>query len=253
MRNIISDLKHTIYSTWRESPEVLGVCLYGSAARGELDDFSDIDLLVVISNDMPFPEIKKLKERFCRVMGEGSLNRISPAVYYQGDLKSMVERRSLFILHLQLEGKKIFEKECCLSFMSFDPISYSGFDNDIEIYIENCYGVGEALELATNSIQVDFELSVLAGLVRNASISYTASIGRPFFGRYEAFHYLKNYLGLKHKLSSADLRQLCGARFKIDRGLAANEGTQAPLKLQKKCLNFLEMIKFERRWHAGKI
>lgn len=81
-------------------PYVEGVCLFGSLARGEQDDWSDIDLLVVGRDDDVRPTLL-LRALPDRLRGE----RLSLVCYSSDELRQLFEAGSSFVDHLRHEGK----------------------------------------------------------------------------------------------------------------------------------------------------
>ena len=81
------------------------IILFGSAARGDTDDYSDIDLIVVKVTDKRFIE---------RLVEAGSYVSFPPRVdifvYTPQELESMIEEENPFILSALSDGKVIYEK-----------------------------------------------------------------------------------------------------------------------------------------------
>ena len=81
------------------------IILFGSMARGDADEYSDIDLIVV----------KETNRRFVQRLVDIS-EFISPYVsvdvfvYTPGELKAMVEDRNPFIEQALKDGKVLYEK-----------------------------------------------------------------------------------------------------------------------------------------------
>jgi predicted nucleotidyltransferase len=80
------------------------IILFGSAARGEADAESDLDVLVI--KDTPEPFVKRL-EALARLCPPGVHADI--LVYTPGELQRMVEDGNPFILRALEEGKVIYE------------------------------------------------------------------------------------------------------------------------------------------------
>ena len=82
------------------------VVLFGSCARGDINENSDVDLLIV----------KNTKRKFLNRI-EDVLNlfdpklHIEPIVYTPCELQNMIKRRNDFILTVLREGKTIYEKQ----------------------------------------------------------------------------------------------------------------------------------------------
>ncbi|HXH09569.1 MAG TPA: nucleotidyltransferase domain-containing protein [Alphaproteobacteria bacterium] len=80
------------------------VILFGSAARGEADADSDLDVLVI--KDTPEPFVQRL-EAMARLCPAGVHADI--VVYTPDELQRMVEDGNPFILRALEEGKVIYE------------------------------------------------------------------------------------------------------------------------------------------------
>ncbi len=81
---------------------LLELRLFGSKARGDFDDESDIDILVVIdSNDW------KLKEKICAITADANIEygcNISPVIYTRKEHEKNKYFRTLFIQEIEREG-----------------------------------------------------------------------------------------------------------------------------------------------------
>lgn len=87
-----------------EFPQVSGVCLYGSVARGDAGPNSDLDLLVVGED----PDLRPSSIR--RALGLSSTYPRVSIVYHTPDtLHRYIETGSRFLLHIQLEGEVLYD------------------------------------------------------------------------------------------------------------------------------------------------
>lgn len=84
-------------------PSIEAICLFGSAARGDLTATSDVDLLVLSSDGA----------------GDGAFNwhprgpstgRITLANYTVSSLDRVLDRKATFGVHLRMEGKILFDR-----------------------------------------------------------------------------------------------------------------------------------------------
>lgn len=100
MSDLITDL---ITDLKRYSPQK--VILFGSRAKGEADQFSDLDILI----------IKKTKKRFLERLREvalllrSTLPSVDLFVYNQEELRRMQKQENPFIVKALKEGKVIYE------------------------------------------------------------------------------------------------------------------------------------------------
>lgn len=80
------------------------VILFGSAARGDTDEYSDIDLIIVAPSDKSF--VGRLRES-ADVIPEG---RIDLLIYTPEEFQDMLDKGSYFIETALKEGKCLYEK-----------------------------------------------------------------------------------------------------------------------------------------------
>lgn len=79
--------------------------LFGSAARGDADEFSDIDLVLIKKTDQPF--LDRLVE-FARSLPP-ELTRVDAFIYTPAEFSDMRERGNPIVLSVLSEGKTIYE------------------------------------------------------------------------------------------------------------------------------------------------
>lgn len=151
------------------------VVLYGSVARGDDDEFSDIDILVVSSNDLP------VDNRTFSSLAKGRPINISR--YTWPEFQAMSASGSLFIQHLFYEAKPIayYGDGERVYLRALDNVTeYRHVDRDLASFrlgVEDCrHGirVGSPIE---------FELAVLGGIARHASVLGCHLAGETTFGR----------------------------------------------------------------------
>lgn len=87
-----------------EFPEIRGVCLFGSVARGDADATSDIDLFIVGED----PKLTPSKIRR-RLHLKNAHPKVSIVYHTPETLNRYVETGSRFLVHLQLEGKVLYD------------------------------------------------------------------------------------------------------------------------------------------------
>jgi len=82
--------------------QLLELKLFGSKARGDFDDESDIDILVVVdSNDW------KLRKKICAIATDADIQygcNISPVIYTREEHEKNRYFRTLFIQEIEREG-----------------------------------------------------------------------------------------------------------------------------------------------------
>ena len=160
------------------------VWLYGSAARGDNDAHSDVDVLVaghapVAPHDLPLR----------------SAARLSMSRYSWEELEHMASYGSLFLHHVRLEGRPLLEspdRKMATLLRSMGP--YRRADQELD-----CFAA--VLDDVEDSLQRDcappFELSVVATAARHAAILGCYLLGEPDFGRVSAFRRLLPRLGYR--------------------------------------------------------
>jgi len=79
--------------------------MFGSAARGETDVRSDLDLLLIKETSRPF--LERLVE-FSRLLPPGG-TRVDAFIYTPEEFEAMLERRNPIVTAAVLEGKTIYE------------------------------------------------------------------------------------------------------------------------------------------------
>jgi predicted nucleotidyltransferase len=99
-----------------EFPQVSGVCLFGSVARGDEDELSDIDLFVVGDDPALRPSIIRKRLRL-----KNRPPKISIVYHTPETLDRYVKGGSRFIVHLQLEGKVLYDTDGLLTDIQRQP------------------------------------------------------------------------------------------------------------------------------------
>ena len=95
VRSVVEDLK-------RYAP--LRIILFGSAARGDMDEYSDLDFVVIKQTDHPF--LERLKEAALLVKASGSIDIL---VYTPEEWQRMHEVESPFAERVLAEGRVVYE------------------------------------------------------------------------------------------------------------------------------------------------
>jgi hypothetical protein len=156
------------------SAEKYVVVLFGSQARGDNDDVSDNDVLVVADERDPNIETS-------------AFGRPEAVHHGWGDMSRMCSYGSLFMLHLKMEGRILagdYEgRHLYQSLLSALP-EYSRVKNDLATFDQALLDSRLALHLGDTD--VSFELSNIATICRHASILGCYLLGTPNFGRYSA-------------------------------------------------------------------
>jgi Nucleotidyltransferase domain len=159
------------------------VWIYGSAARGDADDLSDVDLLVVAEPDeeVELPTAVGLKES------------LSVSRYTWNEVAAMLDYGSLFLHHVKQEGRPLAEEEPPrLRKLLAQLPPYKRADQELNSFAQVVDDVREAIE---HDYSPQFELAVLATAARHAAILGCYLIDDPRFGRAEPFRVLLPRLG----------------------------------------------------------
>jgi predicted nucleotidyltransferase len=83
------------------------VILYGSSARGETDEYSDIDLVVIKRTEEPFLDRLSHAARLLSRLPK----HVDLLVYTPDEIERMAEERRDFILTVLEEGRVIYESQ----------------------------------------------------------------------------------------------------------------------------------------------
>lgn len=152
------------------------VLLYGSHARGDADPISDVDVLAIGSLPPTQNEIAGLIPASCA----GPLHT---SHYTWDEFGAMSEYGSLFLHHIATEARLIhFEGDASnrLSRMLTSLPPYRLASRDLMAFRVTLADVAAGLRAGSTPC---FELAVLGGVIRHASVLGCYLIGRPTFSR----------------------------------------------------------------------
>ncbi len=100
-----------------EFPQIRGVCLFGSVARGDSGPDSDLDLLVLGDDPKLTPSVIRR-----RLHLEEASPRVSIVYHTAETLDRYVKTGSRFLLHLQLEGDVLYDSSGFLNNLQHRPL-----------------------------------------------------------------------------------------------------------------------------------
>jgi|SRR5215469_353696 len=167
--------------------------LYGSYARGQADDRSDCDVLAL--SDSNVSEQGAFKHQG---MSDRSL---SISRYSWKEFESMAAYGSLFLHHLRLEGRCLYEApgfEGRLGEILSRLGPYRRARADLQGFRGALADVHESLSYTGSAL---YEISVLATVVRHASILGCFLLGAPDFGRFSPVVNLVRMRGLDTRIA----------------------------------------------------
>lgn len=207
------------------------VVLFGSRARGDCDDFSDEDVLVV-TDDTSSREFHKPD--------------VTPVVHDWREFQAMRDYGSLFLLHLQLEARVLSGTDAgkreYRTLTSSLP-NYCRAASDIRIFERALLDASESISRGDGSVW--FEMSSVATVCRHACILGCYLLGYPDFGRYSAVQSFCERTGVGAELASV-FPALYGYRMEITRGCApeaADMSAEAAISWCDKVSDLLSEVK----------
>lgn len=159
------------------------IYLFGSVARGDQDEQSDVDILIVI-DDCSEDDYIKYKKEYASIL-QIPVSWIS--LYRKKKILKMHEKGSYFLWHLKQEGKVLYSRENELDKLFSTLPRYRSMKEDIKEYQQILDDVKE--ELHNVYLCIEYELSVLASLVRNTCIMLSYLNNRFDFSRNQVVKY----------------------------------------------------------------
>lgn len=157
------------------SPKGLAIWSYGSLARGDSDNLSDDDILLV----------SPLQDQPTEILRSAGLasRKLSISRYSWPEVIGMAKYGSLFLHHLRLEGRPVHEANDCsgvLRGILCGLGDYKHTKRDIKGFRSVLADVRASVNRGGCMV---FELSVLATVIRHMSILGCWLVGKARFGR----------------------------------------------------------------------
>lgn len=157
------------FATVKESQ---AVWLYGSEARGDALQSSDVDMLVIGTGMIPGELIRRFDKR-----------RVSISRYGWNEMNGMVNYGSLFLHHLKAEAKVLYESPGATGRLRaiLDRLPpYQRAQRDVRAFRQSLLDISAELPKPPN---LEFELATLAALMRRIGILGSYLLGCPRFDR----------------------------------------------------------------------
>jgi predicted nucleotidyltransferase len=111
-------------------PAVEGVCLFGSVARGNPNEWSDIDLLVVGSDRKLSPTVLLSK-----LPQELKTNKMSLFYYTHDELQDMFTAGLSFAKHLQREARVLYDRTGFLTLLLDSNLEKTSVQAELEAHL----------------------------------------------------------------------------------------------------------------------
>lgn len=156
--------------------------IFGSVARGQADNLSDLDILAVVktgggkvdddvvTNLVPV-EMRELK--------------LSISWYGEDRIRQMFENGELFAWHLSVETKALYDPERFLPSLG-SPSEYYDSASDVESFIKVFNGIEHQVQSSPHNAA--FETGLVYVCVRNIAMAASSALNAgPDFSRYSPF------------------------------------------------------------------
>lgn len=149
------------------------IYIFGSVVRGELDQYSDVDLLLITDNI------------------EQNIDPNKYSIYSPARIKELYEEGNPFAWHLFYESKLIFSSDQDFLLTLSKPSDYTNCKNDLlkfkKLFDDSIYSMRE------NKFSIIFDLSMIFLSIRNFATCYTLGhYNKPIFSRL-TFEKLNDY------------------------------------------------------------
>ncbi|MFK4292935.1 nucleotidyltransferase domain-containing protein [Bacillus sp. RC250] len=167
--------------------DLLSVVLFGSTAREDGDEYSDVDIFLLVEDVTQ----SRIEEIIDTVKSELGYKNIGISLYRKSIYNKLLLEGSMFLWHLKLEGKIIYSRENLILFKDLKP--FNNYNKNLSTY-ENLY-IQTKKSLKINGINA-FDLSQLFFICRNVSLLACFKLGYPTFGRETVYSKLVNCIGV---------------------------------------------------------
>lgn len=213
-------------------PCVVSLVLFGSHARGDFDGHSDTDICTFV-RPHSYAHLEHLRTKLEQ---ELKVRSDSLSLYPVAVANRMADHGSLFLWHLRLEGRLLFDRGGFAREL-FDRLKeFRGYDQELGVLGGILSDTEEALWRDGSLTEIDLHL--LHTVVRNTCILMTSCAGSPAFGRTSAFaEALRLFPDMPH--GEGAFSELCRWHLSYIRG----EPTPGPLPPRHMCLGYVSWVR----------
>jgi len=194
-------------------PQILGAVLFGSCARGDSDEHSDVDMFV-LCEDLPFAEISDIRYKVADALG---IEESGISVYPLSSALEMARGGSAFVWHLKLEGKIVFSRNQEIENLLNSFERYGRCVEDLKLYRSLLRDVEESFTCSGKPN--GFDLALLFTICRNTCMRISFLLGKPRFGRKGPFEVAVSHFGRKFPLSKSVYENLLAWKLWYERGV----------------------------------
>lgn len=204
--------------------ELLSVVMFGSVARGDGDDLSDLDVLAIVKNKSG----KVDSSEVVRYLPDWCVKEPTISWYGLDRLKQMYLAGELFSWHIYREGKVLHNKGGALQGLG-RPHEYTNALSDIENFQKTLRSIPH--QIAASESNAIYELGVLYVCARNIAMSASWHLcAEPDFSRYSPYQIGVGELAMPIPKATYDRSMLC--RMSSQRGIVPPKGVNAAVVLE---------------------
>ncbi|MFH5186319.1 nucleotidyltransferase domain-containing protein [Paenibacillus sp. TAB 01] len=189
------------------------ICLFGSYARGDYDDQSDIDLLIIVEDC----DEENLIARKKKIEKELELPYHWLSVYRKSSIKAMHKYGSYFLWHIKNEGKILYSRTPFLSSLLDTLPPYLKTRENLIEYLEVCGDIKKSIQM--DAVTLKYDLSILASIIRNTCIALCFLYNKYDFGKYSVVKQCQDILGREFPITLEEYEKLYNFRLIETRNL----------------------------------